>query len=94
MSLIWCDFLFPSLQNKEPTVTVINFIFLTALFQAVTGTRPLLCFCVTERNREPTFLGLRRPVLALIIKIFQNKTKKLKKMNNGKFHSYIRNLKK
>ena len=54
-SLIWYDFRSPNLQNKEPTLTVTNFIILTALFQAVTGTRPWLRFCVAERNREPTF---------------------------------------
>ena len=37
-SLIWSDFPFPNLQNKELTVTVTNLIILTALFQAVTGT--------------------------------------------------------
>ena len=37
-SLIWYDFWFPNLQKKEPTVTFTNFIILTALFQAVTGT--------------------------------------------------------
>ena len=32
-SLIWYDFRFPNLQNKGPTVTVTNFIILTALFE-------------------------------------------------------------
>ena len=41
--------------ESEATVRVTNFIILTALFKAVTGTRPWLRFCVTERNREPTF---------------------------------------
>ena len=53
--LILYDFWFPNLQNKGPTVTVTNIKILTALFQAVTGTRPWLRFCVAERNREPTF---------------------------------------
>ena len=52
-SLIWYDFRFPNLQNNGATVTVTNFIILTALFQAVTETRPWLRFCVTERKREP-----------------------------------------
>ena len=54
-SLIWYDFRFTNLQNKGPTKTVTNFIILTALFQAITGPRPWLRFCVTELNREPTF---------------------------------------
>ena len=54
-SLIWYDFRFPNLQNKGPKVAVTNFIILTGPFQAVTGTRPWLRFCVAERNREPTF---------------------------------------
>ena len=54
-SLIWYDFRFPNLQNNGATVTVTNFIILTALFQAVTETRPWLRFFVTERIREPSF---------------------------------------
>ena len=40
--------------KKGPTDTVTNFIILTAVFQAVTGTWPCLSFRETERNREPT----------------------------------------
>ena len=57
------------------SVTVTNFIILTALFQAVTGTRPWLRFYVTERNREPTFLGLHRPLLGTHNIIYKNISK-------------------
>ena len=62
-SLIWYDFRFSTLQNKGPTVTVTNIKISSALFQAVTGTRPWVRFCVAERKGEPTFLGLCRPLL-------------------------------